>query len=210
MILIPAVLLAQTPPAGQAPPTQAPPPQTAPPQAPATPPRPAAAPAGPLGGTKVAVIDVQRAISENANGRKAISELNATGQKKQAELEAKQKAIQDNQQKLQTGDKVLNDAAKADLQRAIQRDTTALERDTADAQAELQELQNRLIAPIAQLTQRVLNAYAEEMGFAVVFDISSQASTIVFHSDLADITTEIIRRVDAEIAKTSKQPGNQK
>ena len=194
IILAPAVLFAQTPPPGQTPP--------------ATPPRQAAQPAAPAvvpaGGSKVAVIDVQRAIAENANGKKAIAELNSFGQKKQSELEGLQKKIDEMTNRLKTGAGVMNDESKVTLQRQIDRDTTQLQRDTDDAQKALQDLQNKLLAPIYQLTQKVLEQYATEMGFAVVFDSSSQASSIVHVDPIADITTEIIRRIDAEIAKTPK------
>jgi Skp family chaperone for outer membrane proteins len=207
LILTPAILLAQTPPAGQ---TQAPPPptppQAAPPVAPATPPR-QAAPSTTLAGTsKVAIIDIQRALSENVDGKKAVGELNSAGAKKQEELEKLQKSIQEAQEKLRTQDRLLNDQMREELNRTITNGTTELNRKTEDAQREMQDLQNRLLQPIYQLTQRVLSAYANEMGLTLVFDTSSQASSIVYANDLADITTEIIRRMDAEIAKTVK-PG---
>lgn len=208
ILLLPAVLLAQAPPAGQ---TQAPPPaqaapQTAPPQTAA--PRPAASqPAAvPAGSSKVAVIDIQRALSENVDGKKAVGELNSEGARRQAELERLQKSIEEAQNKLRAGERVLNDQARAELTRSVETNTTELNRKTEDAQREMQELQGKLLQPIYQMTQRVLSAYANEMGFAVVFDTSSQASSIVYANDLVDITTEIIRRMDAEIAKTPK-PG---
>jgi Skp family chaperone for outer membrane proteins len=206
LILAPALLLAQTPPAGQ---TQAPPPtppQTTPPAAPATPPR-QAAPSATLSGTsKVAIIDIQRALSENVNGKKAVGELNSAGAKKQEELEKLQKSIQEAQEKLKTQDRLLNDQMREELNRTITNGTTELNRMTEDAQRDMQDLQNKLLQPIYQLTQRVLSAYANEMGLTLVFDTSSQASSIVYANDLADITTEIIRRMDDEIAKTAK-PG---
>ena len=75
-----------------------------------------------------------------------------------------------------------------------------------DAQKELGDLQQQLFRPIMEQTQKVLQAYSAENGFAVVFDVSSQANSIIYVQDVADITTEIIRRVDADIAKTPTPP----
>src|SRR5437870_1603197 len=63
------------------------------------------------------------------------------------------------------------------------------------------DLQQQLFRPIMEQTQKVLQAYSAENGFAVVFDVSSQANSIIYVQDVADITTEIIRRVDANVAK---------
>jgi outer membrane protein len=210
-ILVPAVLLAQGPPPTQVPPPQQTPPatQTPPPQPPARPATPAPRPAAGdgAGASKVAVLDVQRALAENTDGKKAVAQLNAEGTKRQAELESKQKAIQEAQDKLRTQDRLLSDTVKADLTRQIERDTTDLQRATEDAQKAMQDMQAKLLSPIYQLTQKVLSAYANEMGLAVVFDVSNQASSIIYINDLADITTEIIRRLDAEIAKAKPPAG---
>jgi hypothetical protein len=47
-----------------------------------------------------------------------------------------------------------------------------------------------------------VKTYSSENGFGVVFDSSSQANSIIYVQDVADITTEIIRRIDATAAKT--------
>jgi len=70
-----------------------------------------------------------------------------------------------------------------------------------DAQKELGDLQQQLFRPIAEKVQDAVKSYSNENGFAVVFDTSSQANSIIHWSDVADITTEIIRRVDAAPAK---------
>jgi Skp family chaperone for outer membrane proteins len=121
--------------------------------------------------------------------------------KRQKDFEDKQKALTDAQNKLQTQDKALSETAKADLAKQIDRYNTELQRMNDDAQKELQELQQQLFRPIAEKTQDVLKSYSTENGFAVVFDSSSQANSIIYFQDVADITTEIIRRVDSTPTK---------
>jgi Skp family chaperone for outer membrane proteins len=153
------------------------------------------------GGGKVAVIDLQKAITDNADGKKQQEKFMAEFAKRQKDFEDKQKALTDIQTKLQTQDKALSETAKADLSKQADRLNTDLQRLNDDAQKELGELQQQLFRPIAEKVQDVLKSYSNENGFAVVFDSSSQASSIIFYQDVADITTEIIRRVDATPTK---------
>ena len=152
---------------------------------------------------KVAVVDFNRVVVESTNGKKAAAEFTAEMTKLRSGLEATQKSIAENEEKLRTQQNVLSDAAKADLARKIEVSNTQLTRDTEDAEKTAAEKQNVLFGPIAQLAKTVLDAYAAESGYSVVFDSSSQATNIIFVNDLADITTEIIRRVDAEAAKAA-------
>ena len=161
------------------------------------------------GAGKVAVVDFQRLVTENADGKKAKEKFEAELNKRQKEFEEKQKAMTDAQTKLQNGDKTLNADTKADLSKQIDKLNTELQRMNDDAQKELGELQQSLFRPIMEKAQTAVGTYSTENGFSVVFDASSQASNIVHFDSIADITTEIIRRMDAMPAKpaaTSSQP----
>jgi len=153
------------------------------------------------GGGRVAVVDFQKAVTENAEGKKAQEKFVAELNKRQKEFEDKQKALTEAQTKLQNGDKALSDATKADLAKQIDKMNTDLQRMNDDAQKDLGELQQQLFKPIAEKAQDAVKAYASENGFGVVFDESNQASSIIYVHDLADITTEIIRRMDAAPTK---------
>src|SRR2546430_306605 len=180
-MLLPAAVLAQAP---------------APAQAPKETPAAASAGAG-----RVAVVDFQKAVIENAEGKKAQEKFMAEVNKRQKEFEGKQKSLSDAQNKLQTQAQVLTDPVKAELNRQIDKLNTELQRMNDDAQKDLGDFHQQLFRPIMEQTQKVLQAYSVENGFAVVFDVSSQANSIIYVQDVADITTEIIRRVDATVAK---------
>src|SRR5215510_8133480 len=166
---------------------------------------PAAGATASTGAGRVAVVDFQRAVTENAEGKKAQEKFMAELNKRQKEFEDKQKSMTDMQTKLQTGDKALSDDAKANLAKQIEKLQTELQRMNDDAQKDLGDLQQQLFRPIAEKTQDVVKSYSEENGFAVVFDIS-QGNSIIYRQDVADITTEIIRRVDATPGKPAAAP----
>jgi Skp family chaperone for outer membrane proteins len=190
ILLVSAVVYAQAP-AGQAPANQTPP-------APKPPAQPASGAAVP---GKVAVIDFTRAVTENVEGKKAAEKWQAEAGKKQAEFEKKQKTVEDLQNKLKNQGNVLNDATRADYNRQIEQINTDMNRMNEDAQRDMGELRQQLFRPIAEVASKVMNAYANEVGLAVVLDVSSENSSVVYFQDVADITTEIIRRVDSELAK---------
>ena len=185
LILLPAALFAQAP--ATAPAAQAP--------------KETSAAAASAGAGRVAVVDFQKAVVENTEGKKAQERFMAEVNKRQKDFEGKQKSLTDAQNKLQTQAQVLTDTVKGDLNRQIDKLNTELQRMNDDAQKDLGDLQQQLFRPIMEQTQKVLQAYAAENGFAVVFDVSSQANSIIYVQDVADITTEIIRRVDANVAK---------
>jgi outer membrane protein len=154
----------------------------------------------PAAAGKVAVIDFQGALAGNTMGKQAQEKLAAEVNKRQSDMEKTQKSMEDAQNKLRTQANVLSDTAKADLTRDIDRMNTELQRKNDDAQKELQDLQQQLIQPIAERLQVIIDAYAKEMGYSVVLE----AMSIVWRSETADITTEIIRRFDAAMAATPK------
>ena len=103
--------------------------------------RSAAPPQAPL---RMAFLDLQRIAAESAEGKVASGQVQALTKKKTAELEEKTKALQANQEKLQQGGSVLNDAARAQTEREIERLTMEIDRFQEDANAEVQELQQEL------------------------------------------------------------------
>src|SRR5947207_6950825 len=87
--------------------------------------------------SKVAVVDFERAVVESAEGKKSSDKFNSTLQARQTEIEKRQKELEDQQKKLQTGVRTLTDAAKAEIQKDIDRRTTELTRLNEDAQRDL-------------------------------------------------------------------------
>ena len=162
--------------------------------------------------SKVVVVDFERAVVESAEGKKSSDKFTASLQAKQGDVEKKQKDLEDQQKKLQNGARTLNDTAKADLQRDIDRRTTDLQRINEDAQKELQTLRDQLLRPIAERATAILNAMSDEQGYTLVIDTSSQDHNVLWWNKKNDITDELIKRINAaapqEPAKTEapKQP----
>jgi len=180
-------------PAGQTPrPAPAPAPQTTPTQpqaAQAQPPVPFPA------GAKVAFINPQRIFQESADGKIALTRVKTLTDKKQNDNNAKQKALADNQAKLQGSGGVMSDAARGQLEKEIERQQLELQRFQQDAQAEIQELQNEVQNEFARKVQPLIDQIAKEKGLQLVFNVNDAGFAWVEPG--LDLTPEVIKKLDA-------------
>jgi len=195
-----AVSRAQVPPTQQTPPTQTPPAQKPAAQAaqtPAPPPKPFPVDA------KIAVVDLQRVAAESAEGKASTAKVQSLNQKKVAELNEKNKALQAVQQKLVAG-ALMTDAARVQLQREIDRLNLEIQRFTQDAQAEVEELQQRLQVDFQRKLMPILELVAVDKGIQVMF---AAGPGLVWADAVIDLTADVIRRFDGAMgAGPPKQP----
>jgi outer membrane protein len=182
---------AQPTPAAQTPPAQ-------PPAAAAQPPAPFPA------GAKIAFINPQRIFQESADGKAALQRVKALTDKKQNENGARQKAMQDNQQKLQASGSVMSDAARGQLEKEIEKQQVELQRFQQDAQAEIQELQNEVQSEFARKVQPLIDQMAKEKGLQLVFNVNDAGFAWVEPG--LDLTPELIKKLDASKTPSTPKP----
>ena len=194
-----APVLAQTPAAPAKPATPAPAPQQ-----PAPAPAPAPQPPAPFpAGAKIAFFNPQAVFQASADGRAAVTRVNALIQKKQTENADKAKLLQGNQQKLQTSGSVMNEAARVQLEKEIEKQTKDAERFQQDAQAEINELQQEVQNEFVKKLSPIVEALAVEKGLHLVFNASE--SGIAWAAPGLDLTQDVIKKLDAQ-AKPATTP----
>jgi outer membrane protein len=169
-------------------------------QAPAAP---AAASAPP---TKVAVIQIQAALAATKEGQKAAADLEVKLAPRKKELDGKQAEIKDLQERLQRGGNTLSDSAKEDLTRNIDTKTKSYNRELEDAQAELEQEQQKVVGVLGQKMMAVIDKYAQQNGFAIVLDVSSQNTPVLYASNTVDITKEVIDLYDKTVFTPTPAP----
>jgi outer membrane protein len=180
------VALAQTP----AQPTQTPATQT-PPQTQTAPANPPTQPAA-TSGARIAVIHIQRAITDTAEGKKAAEELTKRFTPVRNELEKMQLEIESLKKKLEGLQNVGTDEQRAQLIREIDRKTKDFNRKNEDAQNDFQAAEAQLINSLGQKVMRVIDEYARRNGYDVVLDISQQNSNVLWAKPTIEITDEVI------------------
>ena len=151
--------------------------------------------------SKIGVINLAQAVETTAEGRKAAEQWTTRMTERTVEIQAKQQELVASQQKAQTPPPETSEAELLQLSRAVERLTTDLNRMNEDIDLELNALRQELLIPITAKVDLAIAAYAQENGFTLIIDSSNPQSGLIYIQDVADITTEIIRRVDAMSAE---------
>jgi outer membrane protein len=187
-----------TPPATSPAPAQQP---AAPPvgQKPATPP--AATPAQPPRpfpeGAKVAFVDIQAIASSSAEGKSATTKLDAFRKKTQDALVAKSTALKGLQDKLSSGGSVMNDQARGQLEKEIEKSQRDLQFAQQDAQTELTDMTNQLQGEFQEKLNPVLEQVRAEKGLWMILSVRD-AGIIAVDMGL-DLSAEVVKRFDAAV-----------
>ena len=190
------------------PPAQARPaqPTPAPAQPPAQPPPAPAAvqPPAPFPvGAKLAFFNPQAVFQNSADGKAAVARVNALIQKKQTENGDKAKLLQGNQQKLQTSGSVMNETARVQLEKEIEKQTKDAERFQQDAQAEINELQQEVQNEFVKKLSPIIEQIAVEKGLQIVFNLAEAG--VAWATPGLDLTGDVVKRLDA-VAKPAAAP----
>src|SRR5436190_6415820 len=182
-----------TPPAGA--PAQTPPAAAQP--APATPPRPFPE------GAKIAYVNVQRIASESVEGQAATKRLTSLREEKEKDLAARNAKFEDARKRLETSASVLSESVRGTQQKEVERLQTDLQRATQDAQKAVEDLQNELQLEFQRKLLPVLSEVSAAKNLHMVF--SSVDSGVVWADPGLDITTDIIKKLDAAAAAAPKK-----
>ena len=182
--------------------------QAAAPQPAAQPPaQPAPAPQPPAAfpqGAKIALVNLQQIAQLSVDGKASTAKVQALITKKQTEAAAKAKQLQDNQNKLQQSGALMNDAARGQLEKDIERQQLEQQRFEQDAQAEVTELQTQLQGDFQEKLFPILNQMVLEKGLQVLF--SAADAGIIAADPGIDLTQEAIKRFDAATASPGAKP----
>jgi outer membrane protein len=158
------------------------------------------APASASGATpnKIAVLDIQAAIGNTAEGKQAAAELQSTFAPRGAELDAIQKQIGDIDKKLQSGANTLNDEEKARLQAQGQLLQNKWKRNSDQVNEEANAARSEILDRIGRKMVDVVDRYSRENAIGVVIDSSGQTNPVLYRATQLDITAEIVKLYDQQ------------
>jgi Skp family chaperone for outer membrane proteins len=142
--------------------------------------------------------------SSSADGKAATIKVQALIQKKQTEGAQRAKALQDNQQKLEQGGALLNDAARSQLQKEIEKQQVEGQRFEQDAQAEVNELQTELQGDFQKKLFPILQQLAREKELHLL--LSAADAGAIWWEPGIDLTAEAVKRLDGATAKPAAAP----
>lgn len=146
---------------------------------------------------KVGIINIQRAIAESAEGKKAAEELTKRFTPKRSELQKKQEEVARLQKQLEDGKNIQSDEMRANLARDLERKTKEFNRDNEDANTDFQQAEAQVINTIGQKVMQVIDEYARKRTYDVILDVSSPQSNVLWATNRIDITDDIIAQYNA-------------
>jgi outer membrane protein len=145
---------------------------------------------------KVGVVNIQSAIVGTKDGQKAGSDIQARFNPRKAEFDKRQSDIAQLQEQLNRGTNTLSEEARTRLTREIDQKTKALNRDTEDARAELDQAEQKIMNELGGKIMAVIDKFAKDNGYTLVIDVSSPQTPVLFASNTIDITKDIIELYD--------------
>ncbi len=146
--------------------------------------------------TKIAIINIQQAILNTGDGKKASADLQAKFNPRKSALEKRQADIQAMEDQLRKGSATMNDEAKVRMQKDIENNQKGLQRDAQDLNDDVDQDQQKIMNELGTKMMQVIEQYATQNGYAVVLDVSNQQSPVLWASASTEITGDIVRLYD--------------
>ena len=153
---------------------------------------------------KIGIIHIQNAILATKDGQKAATDLQAKFGPTKSQIDKMQSEVMQVEDKLKKGSQTLSDDARTQLMRERDQKATALKRATEDAQAEVEQEEGKIMQELGQRVMQVVAKYATDNGYAIIIDVSSQQTPVLWAANGIDITKEIVDLYDKNAPAASK------
>ena len=135
-------------------------------------------------------------MQRTKEGQKAAGELNSKFGPKKADFDKRQQEIEQLTDRLNKGRATMSEDAKAKLMRDIDANNKSLQRDTEDAQADLDAEQGKIMQELGNKVMAVLEKFATANGYALVLDVSNPQTPVIWAASAIDITADIVKLYD--------------
>ena len=143
---------------------------------------------------KIAVVNLQRAVLDSAEIKKASAEMETRYKPRTSQLDQLQKELAGISQQLQTNQGKLTPQAEADLQAQGQRKQRDAQRLQEDLQADVDRERNEILSEASKRMQEVIKKLAEERGLDLVVDVTNGAA--LYFKPALEITNDAIAAYD--------------
>lgn len=147
---------------------------------------------------KIAVIDVGRILEESDAGAEALNQLKQLKDQKEAEASGLTTALDDLQEKIETGRLSLSEDKLQEYQAELERKVIELKRLEDDANRELQRVRTNKLGAIERQIMPVINQVGSEGGYTLIFN--KFQSGLVFALNEVDITDQVLARFNETTA----------
>jgi outer membrane protein len=140
--------------------------------------------------SKVAVIDVQRVVTESDPGKEVMQKLRVLSDAKAQEGQTLQQELATLQDQFNKQRFTVSEARQAEMSKEIEDKQIAIRRFQDDAQRELQEAQRRELGGLEERILPIINQVGQSEGFTLIFN--KFQSGLVYADDAVDVTDRVI------------------
>lgn len=141
---------------------------------------------------KVAVIDVQRVVSESDPGKQALQKLKVVQDQKIAQGRALQEELDALKEQYNKQRFTLSDDKLEEMSKAIEDKGIAMKRFEDDAQREIADARRKELGALEERIMPVIDQIGKEQGLTLIFN--KFQSGLVYADEAVDITDDVIRR----------------
>jgi outer membrane protein len=142
--------------------------------------------------SKVAVIDVQRVVTESDPGKEVMGKLRTLSDAKAQEGQSLQQELAALQDQFNKQRFTVSEVRQAEMSKEIEDKQIAIRRFQDDAQRELQDAQRRELGGLEERILPIINQIGQEQGYILIFN--KFQSGLVYADESVDITDQVIQR----------------
>jgi outer membrane protein len=147
---------------------------------------------------KIAVINVDRLVTDSALGKEAFARVKKLADQKKDEGEKITKELREMEQKLADQGASLADDKKEALQKQYQEKAISFKRFQDDAQRSLEEAQKKELEELQKRVMPVISQIGKEKGFTLIFN--KFQSGLVYADEAVDVTDDVLKRFNTTVA----------
>ena len=141
---------------------------------------------------RVAVIDVQKVLSQSTAGKAAYEKLKKVQDEKMEKAKGMDEEMKKLDAEISSKRLSLSEDKLAEMQKTLAEKRISMQRYAQDAEREINEARDRELMALEARIKPVIDAMGKEMGLAAIFN--KFESGLVYASDAIDITPEVIKR----------------
>jgi outer membrane protein len=142
--------------------------------------------------TKVAVIDVQRVVTESDPGKESLVRLRTLQEEKIEEGRNLQQELETLRDQFNKQRFTLSDEKLEEMSSEIEDRTIAMQRFEDDAKRSLEEARRTALGRLEEQIMPIINEIGQERGLTLIFN--KFQSGLVYADEAVDITDDVIRR----------------
>jgi outer membrane protein len=146
--------------------------------------------------TKIATVDMQRALQTVEAGKKAKAQLERDFNAKKKELQAEEASIKKRTEEFKKQSLVMSDEARAKKQGELQETIMKFQELTARSQSEIQQKERDLTQPLIVKLRGIIAETAKKKDYSLVLE--KNENTVLYSLEKDDLTSDVISQFDKQ------------